>query len=271
MNNVSSRERRVNNILVLAIFVVTALSMALAAGLGIFSASSEEATQSADLIEAAVDEASQTPTELAATSRSSVVEPVPSEEELSEEQAAHVVSELKLQEVRDTYLQFGETIDGVSVHYESAQLCRTAVVCVDPQNADRILVNKVWAANAELQNIKVKLAQAHADLVIERVWHSTDSAQQFLNQILPACEILDDSHLKQAAGIVLDPTITGANASVAGFKDVIVAQLVPEYDDLLVYPRSLHTDVQITAAHQVARGEEPEVVIPVSALNCSNF
>lgn len=253
-----------NKALLIMTFVVTAVFLAFAAFLGSFSASPEAGTTTDKQIDAAVEEALQNEAEST---------PLASEEEerarsLNGEltSSESTLSDLKLQEVRDTYLRFEQAIPGVSVHYSSSNQCSNQVACADAAEPDQIFVTQSWAMNATPTDMAYELANAHAELAINTIWGSEGAAVSELQAIIPTCSVLQNEAVLEAAGVAVDAS---ENASVAAMKEIIVDEMVGTETANAIYPRSMRTDYQLAAAAQIAAAHEPDVVVPVSSPSCN--
>lgn len=266
VTRVASSTARMNRALLIMTFVVTALLLALSVGLGVFSASPQDASVSDQLIEAAGEEELLEKTDTAPLSR--VGDSTASASQSSETQTAEdVLADLKLQEVRDTYLRFEQAIPGVTVHYAYTQKCATDAVCFQVNGTDEILVQRDWALAATPEDMTYVLARAHADLAIKRIWGSDTAAATDLKMLIPACAVVEPQAVLDAAGIEA-AAVQEAEAPVIAMKDIIVDQMVGSDSHSEVYPEERHTDAQIAAATQIAHAELPELVVPASAPSC---
>lgn len=255
---------RWNKTLLVMTFVVTAVFLLLAALLGVFSASPQAGSTSDEQITAAVEEALQneaesTPQMSAEEQRARALNGT------AESEAEITLSDLKLQEVRDTYLRFEQAIPGVSVHYSDQGQCAGEQACVENSGSQQILVSQAWALKASPTDMAIVLANAHADLAIQTLWGSEQAADSELQAIIPACSVVQNEAVLEAAGVNV-PTQT--NASVAAMKEIIVDEMVGTEAEDPIYPRAMRTEYQLTAADQIAHIKQPDVVVPVSSPSC---
>ena len=254
--------------------VLTVFGMGIAASLGIFSASSHESTiaQEIEEVSASALPSDEGTSELASSAKlasgsesGSMIDDGAVAD--SVDQGDAIVSDLKLQEVRDSYLRFSQAFPGVVVHYTNDGSCVSKPACVNAANPEEILINKSWAQTAEPTEIELALAGAHADLAIKTIWKSTQAAQSELAEVIPVCEIKKDQQLLVEDGKSV-VTVPENEASVDAMRDVIVSVMTNPDVQLAVYPKEFHTDVQVEAAEQIASGLAPSVVVPVSSPSC---
>lgn len=245
-----------------ATFALTGLGLIVAVGLGIFSATPNNGTVSEQLIEAAATESG----DISLGENAKALESSKDAQVVLGADAA-AFEELKLQEVRDAYLHFDEAFTGLTIHYAGSNECGVNIACQSPTNEQEILVDKDWALHAQPQDVSLELAQVHTDIAYHRIWQSDAAAEIFLNQIVPACAVLERSPLRDAAG-VLPEGLNSSNASMLGMRDVVVAQLLDGNLAATVYPLELHSPVQVEAAKSISVAQLPEVVVSVSDPIC---
>jgi hypothetical protein len=274
----SSREEASNRVRLFAIVAVTTVGLFAAVGLGVFSASPEPATVAELVLEAAAESTeglaeADDVSELAITTRELEEEDAAQEEKSGaasfakeSARAAQRLAEIRLQEVRDTYLRFEQGFEGLSLHYASANECEGAATCLNPSSskANEILVDPDWARDASPEDLAYALAQAHAELAIQRIWPDRAEAAQELGMIVPACQVLDEQQMLEAAGVPV-VQVSSFDAPIEAMKDIITAQMVSMPDRFVIYPSRLHTDEQKQAAQQISHAHEPEVVLQVSS------
>ncbi len=277
MSSMSSKEEASNRVRLFAIVAVTTVGLFAAVGLGVFSASPEPATVAEQVLEAAaestegLDEVDES-ADLAITSHESDEEETKSEKSLAANlakesvRAAQRMAEIRLQEVRDTYLRFEQGFEGLSLHYASANECAGVAACPNPipTKANEILVDPEWAREATPEDLAYALAQAHAELAIRKIWPDRVEASHELGMIVPACQVLDEQQILEAAGVSVTQ-ISSFEAPIEAMKDIIAAQMVSSSDRFVVYPSRLHTDEQKQAAQQISQAHEPEVVLQISS------
>ncbi|WP_435299240.1 hypothetical protein [Timonella sp. A28] len=262
-----------NKIALLVIVLVTTLGMGLAASLGIFSATTSE-TSVAEEIETVSSEIAASDVGLTASEQSQAAMTESEEnaaQERSREAERQVALELKLQEVRDSYLSFGQAFPQVVVHYsegDNSAECAGEPACVLDDSGVEIVVDKTWALNADQKDMKSALARAHADIAFGTLWDSRQEALNEIENVISMCEIEEG----RDASLVRSPTASADTDELLTFeamRDVIVSVMVAEDAALAVYPQDRHTQNQIEVATDIASGIHPTIVVPAADKACS--
>lgn len=265
-----------NKALMLVIAIVMTCGMALAAGLGIFSASSS------DIVAVQEDTSSDATTsklvELELEVSDSATQAAQSEAESQESEARQrqrhleLTEDLKLQEVRDTYLAFPAAFDSVIVNYSDEALCEEQNTCAVVESDGEISVDRAWVVDASYQDIEYALARAHAELAIRRSWPSKSAAQIDLEHVISSCEVGQGRSLLNSVAAALGTSPqdrTTSYGAVEAMEDVIVYTMVGAEAPSRIYPSALYTKVQERIAEEIAFGKVPEIVVQVSDANCN--
>lgn len=258
------------------IVLVTVLGMGIAASIGMFSASSTELSIADEIQEVAGNESVTSTLEdsvgAAATASklkdaAASTQSYPSASPHAELTESEIASDLKLQEIRDTYLRFTQALPGVSVFYAANGECGAQTACISVDDPNQILVRKAWAQEAPVEEVQLALAQAHTDIAVRRIWGSNTRAQRDLQDVIPACEVRQNYALLEAAEVP-HKELDATDPSVQAMKDVVVSVMVDQEVPLTVYPSRLHTATQVDAANYIAKGQLPTIVMPVSSPKC---
>jgi|GEM_PF-2558435 len=260
-----------NKTFLLVLALVMTFGMALAAGLGIFSASNGSDPTIAQDKESDATTSKLVEQELAVSESSRSETDAPMRDQQAAQKQRELTEDLKLQEVRDSYLEFPQAFESVVVNYTDGAECAQEMACAPSRLKNEILVNKHWALGASYQDIEYALARAHAELAIARAWPTQGAAQRDLAHVIPACKVTEGERQLAATGNAPAHTELQARvafSSVEAMKDVIVHVMTGRDAPAAVYPKKMHTQKQELVAQEIASGKSPEIVVQVSDEMC---